>query len=107
VLGDIPYVWLSAFGAGPNCLAQHKDDLAACSTPREKAVLEKWRRVEKSAAAATDTLYVDVIPWFCTKRCYAVVDDIQVYSDWQHISATYAKYLSGSVQEALAPAGVE
>lgn len=103
VLGDIPYVWQDAYGAGPTCLSTHQDDLKTCSSPRGEAVRGEYQRVEKAAAKSNGARYIDITPWFCASRCYSVVNKTQVYSDWQHITATYAKYLSGSVEEALAP----
>jgi hypothetical protein len=103
VLGDIPYIKHSASGAGPACLSANQRNMTPCSAPADQAVLRDYQRAEQAAAKATGARYIDVTPWFCSARCWPVVDDIQIYSDWQHITATYAKYLSGSVQESLAP----
>jgi hypothetical protein len=103
VLGDIPYIKHSSSGAGPVCLSAHQRNMTACSAPADQAILRDYQRAEQAAAKATGARYIDVTPWFCSARCWPVVDDIQIYSDWQHITATYAKYLSGSVQESLAP----
>jgi hypothetical protein len=104
VLGDIPYVWSGSYGAGPNCLATHSGDVTACSSAKNDAALKKpFRDAEKAAAAATKTPYIDVTPWFCTDKCFSVINKIQVYADFQHITRTYAMYLSGSVQAALEP----
>jgi SGNH domain (fused to AT3 domains) len=101
VLGDIPYIWPGSYGAGPDCLATHADDVQACSAPVDEAVLGDFQAAEKAAAAAGGATYVDATRWFCTSRCWSVVNGMQVYGDWQHITATYAKYLSGSLEEAL------
>lgn len=101
VLGDIPYVWPGTYGAGPTCLATHSNDLQHCSAPRTQAVLEDFQQAEEAAASANSAQYIDTTKWFCTDRCWSVVNKMQVYSDWQHITATYARHLSGALQEEL------
>ena len=48
--------------------------------------------------------YVDVDPWFCTEVCPAVIADQLVYSGKYHLTAEYARYLSGPIEEMMAPA---
>ena len=56
------------------------------------------------AADLTGQTFVDVDPWFCTDVCPAVIADRLVYSGRHHITAEYAQYLSGSIEEVMAPA---
>ncbi|MEY2513489.1 MAG: hypothetical protein QOJ89_847 [bacterium] len=101
VLGDIPYIWQSNYGAGPNCLSTHYRNVTECSAPKAKAVLQSFQDADEAGALAGGARYIGTTPWFCTSRCWSVVNKIQVYSDWQHITATYAKYLSGALEAKL------
>jgi SGNH domain (fused to AT3 domains) len=42
---------------------------------------------------------IDPIDLICTEICPPVVDNIIVYMDQSHITNTYAKYISGIVEE--------
>lgn len=60
----------------------------------ESAGKQSHQPGEKAAAAATKTLYVNTIPWLCTKSCSPITGSMGVYSDQWHITVTYATYLS-------------
>ena len=98
VIGDIPE-W-------PNndatCLAAHLDDAQACSVP-ESVGRAANNKAEKAAAARVGALYVDTEPWICGARCEPIIHNILVYYNNYHITYTYAQYLSGALQESLAP----
>jgi SGNH domain (fused to AT3 domains) len=104
ILGDMPYIWSGSYDAGPNCLSTHSSRLAECSATAAKAVRLSFQTAEEDAAAASGASYLNPTPWFCSATCWPVINDIQVYSDWQHITASYAKYLSGALQASLGPA---
>ena len=57
-----------------------------------------------AAARDAGATYIDVVPWFCSATCTAIVGNMIINQDGQHITRTYASFLSGAVQAALAPA---
>jgi hypothetical protein len=60
---------------------------------------------DAEAAAATNqhATYISATPWFCSDVCTAVVGNMIVYTDTQHSTATYIRYLAGALDEALRP----
>ncbi len=79
----------------PDCVAEHPDDLDACSGPRED-----WEPTDPvvDAVAAVDDPRVQVLDLndrVCgPERCEAVVGGVVVYFDGSHLTATYARTLS-------------
>jgi hypothetical protein len=102
LLGDIPYL----SNPGPICLAAHEGSVQTCSTPTGVAVDKKRQQAERSAATAAGASFIDVIPWFCTtKACPAVVNNLDVYSDGEHITATYGMWLESVLAQSLGLGG--
>jgi hypothetical protein len=99
VLGDIPYLQVD----GPDCLAAHMGDVQACSTPEPAAINVAGRQAEMAGAAAASATYIDVVPWFCSSVCTAVVGNMIINDDQQHVDKTYAGYLTGAMQAAIQP----
>jgi hypothetical protein len=98
ILGDIPFPAQST----PDCLAAHQDDVQACATPRQVAVLKDHNAAEKATAQTSGAEYVDVTPWLCDESvCPAVIGTMGVYRDRAHISATFAAWLSGVIGDVL------
>ncbi len=98
LLGDIPYLSRS----GPVCLAAHESSVSSCATPVGQAVNEQKQAAEQSAAAKAGATFIDVIPWFCTtKTCPAAINNIDVYSDGEHITATYGESLADVLTQSL------
>ena len=100
VLGDMPYLQQD----GPDCLAAHESDVQACSVPEPAALNTAGRTAEMAAARTAGATYIDVVPWFCSSTCTAIVGNMIINQDGQHITRTYASFLSGALQAALAPA---
>jgi hypothetical protein len=110
VLGDIGYLVPSATTnpgysttSPADCLALHTTSIQDCSLAESKAVFTSFQAADKDASAVAGAKYINVIPWFCSAVCTAVVGNLLVYSDSQHITAPYAAYLSGVLQDALQP----
>ena len=79
----------------PVCLANQVGQVGPCSVPRDEALLP-----DPMAVAATElgvgVTYLDVSDAFCDEdRCYAVIGDVVVYADNNHISGSYALSLMG------------
>jgi hypothetical protein len=100
ILGDIPHL---SQGSPPDCLVLHANDVQACSTPREVAMAAEHGDLERRIAAEAGAQYVDVTSWLCSSVCTALVGDMDVYLNQDHITATYATYLSGALEAAVSP----
>ena len=98
LLGNIP----RAPRSPAECVTENPTDLTRCAVPAAEAVPDQapW----SEAAELTGQTYVDIDPWFCTEVCPAVIADRLVYAGRYHVAGPYAEYLSGAVEEALAPA---
>lgn len=98
VLGDIPRLKASV-----DCLALRPHDVQKCSHPVEVATGATYNDVEQEVAEAAGARFVDVTPWFCTSVCSPVIGNMLVYSNDYHVTATYARFLTGELQAALQP----
>jgi hypothetical protein len=92
VVGDITLLNV----VPPMCLAASPTSVQRCSTANPNPIKHNQghQSAERAAAAATKTLYVNTIPWLCTKTCSPVIGSMLAYSDQWHITVTYATYLS-------------
>jgi len=92
LMGDDPYPQQSV----PDCLSQHLDDTPTCSIPKHYPFYNpSGIPQEKAVAAATGAGYVDTDPWFCiASTCTVIVGNMLVYRDDNHITATYANWLT-------------
>ncbi|MDQ4132891.1 MAG: acyltransferase, partial [Actinomycetota bacterium] len=104
VLGPAPHPRADV----PDCLSEHLGDVTACAQPVERALDRGHIEAETSAVERAGGAYVDVAPWFCDRqRCAAVVGNLLVYRDDNHLTTAYAGWLApvvGTVLDsALAP----
>ncbi len=92
LMGDDPYPQQSV----PDCLSQHLADTPACAIPKHYPFYNpSGIPQEKSVAASSGAGYVDTDPWFCiASTCTVIVGNMLVYRDDNHISATYADWLT-------------
>jgi SGNH domain (fused to AT3 domains) len=100
MFGDIPD-WAKD---DAHCLAGHVMAVQKCSVPRSQGTLSGNLGAEQAAASAAGALYVPTVSWVCADRCEPVIAGIRVYQDGYHFTASYARYLTGAVGEALQPA---
>ena len=90
VVGDPPAVALSP----AKCLLRDNADLGTCSAPGAPLPLRAIEAVRRAADAAGAT-YVDTAPWFCRDDlCPTVLGELLPYRDQNHVSDTYARYLT-------------
>ncbi len=90
-LGDIP-----SPGVDTNqCLTLHEESIIPCATPFASAVSLGWLKVEQSEAISNGAIWIDPTSWICTTEpCSAVTDDdIDIYSEGAHLTATYSNTL--------------
>jgi peptidoglycan/LPS O-acetylase OafA/YrhL len=93
-------------GSVPDCLAEHVDDIQECSLARSDpgTRLDAFiqRRMEAAAVKRAGAILIDPSLWFCTATtCPPVINDIIVYCDDTHPTATYIKWLSPVLSAAL------
>jgi peptidoglycan/LPS O-acetylase OafA/YrhL len=100
LMGDDPYPQQSV----PDCLSQHLSDAEACAVPKHYPYYNpSGIPQEQAVAASTGAGYVDTDPWFCSlSSCSVVVGNLLVYRDDNHISASYASWLTPAIGARLA-----
>lgn len=77
-----------------DCLSDPHAVLRTCLAPARDAVLE-GNRALRATAARLGVPFVDTTRLVCGPTlCPAVVDDVMVYGDYDHISATWARRVS-------------
>ena len=100
VLGQTPL----APGDVPACLGRHIHNPKPCEPvlPMQQvdAVNTELRRI----VAAHGASFVDVIPWICsTDRCPAIIGNVLVYGDDDHITQVFGETRGQSLADALTP----
>jgi len=98
-LEDTPHVTVSI----PTCLSTGVATLAACQpTPADADYDPARKQADRRAATSAGVDLVDPTPWFCTTRgCPAVVGDILVYRDQEHMTVVYSVWLRWLLRDAL------
>ena len=89
----------------PDCVSQSLQDLEECATPRDKAF--NYPPVNARAANRVDgAKLIDAEPMLCLEdTCPAVIGDVLVYRNGDHITSTYIRTLTPWLGEQLpAPA---
>jgi hypothetical protein len=95
LMGDDPYPQQVV----PQCLSVNLSDTPACAIPKRypyynPAGIPQEQAVASSAGAG----YVDTDPWFCiSTTCTVIVGNLLVYRDDNHITASYADWLTPAV----------
>jgi peptidoglycan/LPS O-acetylase OafA/YrhL len=92
LMGDDPYPQQSV----ADCLSQHLTDTPVCAIPKHYPFYNPGGiSQERAVAASTGAGYVDTDPWFCmATACTVIVGNMLVYRDDNHITATYANWLT-------------
>ena len=79
--------------SAPECLA--RGDAAACATPTGEALNAAHQAQDRASAEVAGVHYVDTTGWFCTAAvCPSVIADKVTDFDDNHMTVTYATYLS-------------
>jgi len=77
----------------PECVVEKRSSLDECAFDRTEALADNTAQL--IAAEETGVLLVDLTDWICgTEMCPAVIDDLLVWRDTHHLTATYARYLA-------------
>jgi peptidoglycan/LPS O-acetylase OafA/YrhL len=89
----------------PNCLARPNrgdEDASHCDVPIEQAVDSQVLEAESELVSAFRYVTTaDLTRYFCQVSCPAIVDDVLVYRDADHISGKFAERLTGPIAELL------
>jgi peptidoglycan/LPS O-acetylase OafA/YrhL len=79
----------------PECVAEHSRRISRCVVPAADSIALPDRQVLVDRTARTNGVrVVDPVPWFCTADvCPAVVGNVLVWRDDDHITTKYASML--------------
>jgi peptidoglycan/LPS O-acetylase OafA/YrhL len=93
LMGDVPY---PMSGLVPDCLSAHLTQATLCTMPKQYPYFNpSGVGQEEAVAAAAGAGYVDTEPWFCAgNTCADIVNNLLVYRDNNHITDTYASWLT-------------
>ena len=92
VLGPIPKPGTNI----PQCLSAHVDDAVQCTQPIQSNVyVPAGADAEQQVVRDAGGAYVNVEPWMCTPTtCAVMVGNILVYRDDNHLTDTFARWLT-------------
>jgi peptidoglycan/LPS O-acetylase OafA/YrhL len=83
------------------CVEIEGAEAAACSRPR-KSMLADINPIETAGNLPRNVHYIDLSRFFCNdEACPPVAGNVLIYSDTNHMSATYARTLSPALEEAV------
>ncbi len=86
----------------PACLTQHLNSVPACTAPLAREVNLAGAQGERAAVQSAGGVYVDVAPWICTDaRCAVVIGNLLVFRDDNHVTTSYAAWLTPVLTVAL------
>ncbi len=78
----------------PDCLASHKDNFSACDANRH-AIFADTNPADAIAGQIPATAFLDFTSFFCNdKTCPAVIGNVMVYKDDNHVTRTYMSTLA-------------
>lgn len=85
----------------PSCVAQYRTNVELCSMQRS-VVLDSNFDPLINAAKLTNTPLLDLTNYFCKDEiCPAVIGNLLVYRDGDHLTASYSKSLSPYIEPAI------
>ncbi|NMO52565.1 acyltransferase [Actinoplanes sp. TBRC 11911] len=89
-IADTPYMGMPV----PECLAQ-ESDIGKCTRSLHSSLRgPAQRRVFLAYAGTPSATVINPIDWFCDDACPAVIGNILVYRDSNHMTTTYARALA-------------
>lgn len=78
----------------PDCLMTSPDSYENCATPVSSAIDSSWLTVERDLANSVKVEWVNPTEWICnTDPCSPISDDVLIYRDSGHLTATFAVQL--------------
>jgi peptidoglycan/LPS O-acetylase OafA/YrhL/ABC-type Fe3+-hydroxamate transport system substrate-binding protein len=87
----------------PECLAKNSANIQKCNFSYAKGLFNKAQADKESEINKTlGVNVVDTASWFCVDgMCPVVIDNTIVYIDSNHVSSSYSKYLTESLDQKL------
>ena len=86
----------------PQCLSEHLTDAGQCTEPESSVVNLTGVASEQAAVTSAGGTYIDALPWFCANStCGAMVGNIEMWRDDNHITATYSSFLGPMISAYL------
>ena len=100
ILGDTPYPGIDV----PQCL-QHQVWIDACQRDSRRTHRLEVAAAERQLASETGVAYASLETQVCPYRpCPIIVDQLLVYRDHSHMTATYARALGPSLRHEIVAA---
>jgi hypothetical protein len=104
VLADTPQTFTEVYA----CVADHPDDLTACTYDRARGIEASGAPTQQAAAEAAGVPFIDLVDYVCpSAQCPPVIGNVLVYRQGSHITKTYIETLAPRLDEALTKAGVD
>ncbi len=99
IIVDVPLPGIDV----PACLSAHPTDVRQCSVPRRQALGSGMGIIESTAAAETGAKLINMTKAICpgTGACPVVINNIIVYRDQHHLTATFSKTLAPVLDQKL------
>jgi len=86
----------------PECVSANPSDLEACAVPKEQAVDNRPHPEVDAAEGLPQTEVLDINHLLCPDdTCPAVIDDVLVWRDNQHLTATFSETLATPLEKEL------
>ena len=99
IIVDTPYAQRNV----PGCLSAHRDDIDLCAIAHDSAFTDHLGAVEAVASKASGAGLIDLTARICVgDPCSVVVNDIIVYRDEGHLTATFSRSLAPALGAAIA-----
>jgi len=77
------------------CLVSNRKNLSRCHRKRSESVKDNYIKMERDVAAELGVLAYDTTVWMCAEgMCPAVMGDVAVFLDTNHITRTFGEFLS-------------
>jgi hypothetical protein len=100
VIADTPYLRDRA----PACVSESPRDVGACGRPSRTALHgPQQRAVVFGHSSDEGVTVVDATPWLCSDFCPAVVGNVLVYRDSNHLTTVYSRALAPLLGARLRP----
>lgn len=103
VLADTPQTGGDIYA----CVAEHPDDLTACTYKRQHGIDSSGAPVQAAAAEEAKVPFVDLTDFICpSATCPPVIGNVLIYRQGSHLTKTYVESLAPRLKADLVRAGV-
>ncbi len=99
VIADVPYPGLDV----PECLARNLKDIRVCAAPARNRLAGGSPARERQAANSSGGVMLDFYDLICKNhdRCLPIRNDMIVWRDHHHLTATFSRSLAPALDRAL------